>query len=442
MYVSHLECPKCNATYESEQRVQLCRCGSPLLVRYDLKKVKRTFRKKALVSRRENLWRYRELLPVNKEENIVSLGEGMTPLIHLKHSGPKLGVNHLYLKDEGLIPTGTFKARGAAVGVSRAKELRLSLAMPTNGNAGGSWAAYCAKAGIKAIISNLTLVGAPLRLRIARRTPEEGYHFTEDMTDKAINWVRQQEHSCPTKPFFVCTPHNARATRVPKEWSDKSKGQFDQGWDALGPRRSRARRPWASSHRGRADEAPAATPPGRICRSGETHPGPADGNLAGFLEHTDSHVGRLISTLEDLEILDDTLIYYPSPINGQQHRGRAQDHLQRDDHAQQRHAGMVALIRPDSCASTSTIRHAESLQPLCGRLGARHGHPLPVDQAGFLAPGAAPATAGHHAHWPAGIKTEARSKSVPSRDRRPRRRCSKPRACPATAWSTACSRSH
>jgi len=153
MYVSHLECPKCSSTYESEQRVQLCRCGSPLLVRYDLKKVKRTFRKKALVSRGENLWRYRELLPVNKEENIVSLGEGMTPLIHLEKSGPKLGVNHLYLKDEGLIPTGTFKARGAAVGVSRAKELGIKvLAMPTNGNAGGSWAAYCAKAGIKAII--------------------------------------------------------------------------------------------------------------------------------------------------------------------------------------------------------------------------------------------------------------------------------------------------
>ncbi len=153
MYVSHLECPKCNATYESEQPIHLCRCGSPLLVRYHLRKVRRTFRKKALVSRRENLWRYRELLPVNKEGNIVSLEEGMTPLIHLKKSGPKLGVNHLYLKDEGLIPTGTFKARGAAVGVSRAKELGIKvLAMPTNGNAGGSWAAYCAKAGIKAII--------------------------------------------------------------------------------------------------------------------------------------------------------------------------------------------------------------------------------------------------------------------------------------------------
>jgi threonine synthase len=122
-------------------------------VRYDLKKVKKNFRKRTLHSRKANLWRYWELLPVNKEENIVSLGEGMTPLIHLKNSGPKLGLNHLYLKDEGLIPTGTFKARGAAVGVSRAKELGIRvLAMPTNGNAGGSWAAYCAKAGIKAII--------------------------------------------------------------------------------------------------------------------------------------------------------------------------------------------------------------------------------------------------------------------------------------------------
>src|SRR4030067_1819432 len=153
MYVSHLECPKCASTYQSEQPIHLCRCGSPLLVRYDLKKVKRTFRKKALASRRENLWRYRELLPVNKEENIVSLGEGMTPLIHLKKSGPKLGVSHLYLKDEGLIPTGTFKARGAAVGVSRAKELGVRvLAMPTNGNAGGAWALYCARAGIKCFI--------------------------------------------------------------------------------------------------------------------------------------------------------------------------------------------------------------------------------------------------------------------------------------------------
>jgi threonine synthase len=106
-----------------------------------------------LALRKANLWRYWELLPVEKEENVVFLGEGMTPLLPLKNLGSTLGINNLYLKDEGLIPTGTFKARGAAVGVSKAKELGIKvLAMPTNGNAGGSWAAYCAKAGIKAVI--------------------------------------------------------------------------------------------------------------------------------------------------------------------------------------------------------------------------------------------------------------------------------------------------
>ena len=153
MFVSHFECPKCSAHYESEQRIQLCRCGSPLLVRYDLKKMRRSFRRRALALRKANLWRYWELLPVKKEENVVSLGEGMTPLLPLKKLGPELGMNSLFLKDEGLIPTGTFKARGAAIGVSKAKELGIKvLAMPTNGNAGGSWAAYCAKAGIKAVI--------------------------------------------------------------------------------------------------------------------------------------------------------------------------------------------------------------------------------------------------------------------------------------------------
>jgi len=153
MYVSHLECPKCNETYDSGQVIQLCKCGAPLLVRYDLKKVKASLQKEDLAIRKPDLWRYRELLPVEKEENIICLGEGMTPLLPMKKLGPEIGIPNLYMKDEGLIPTGTFKARGAAVGVSRAKELGIEiLAMPTNGNAGASWAAYCAPAGIKAFI--------------------------------------------------------------------------------------------------------------------------------------------------------------------------------------------------------------------------------------------------------------------------------------------------
>ena len=153
MYVTHLECPRCQKTYESEKLVQLCRCGAPLLVRYDLDKIRTVIRKEDLTLRPADLWRYREMLPVKAEENIICLGEGMTPLLKLKKLGPQVGIPELYLKDEGIIPTGTFKARGAAVGVSRAKELGVEiLAMPTNGNAGAAWALYCAPAGIKAVI--------------------------------------------------------------------------------------------------------------------------------------------------------------------------------------------------------------------------------------------------------------------------------------------------
>jgi threonine synthase len=119
-------------------------------VEYDLnKKVARD----AFSTRPASLWRYKELLPVLDDENIVSLGEGWTPLIPLKNTALKYGVKKVYLKDEGVIPSGTFKARGAAVGVSKAKELKVSdVAMPTNGNAGAAWALYSARAGIKAHI--------------------------------------------------------------------------------------------------------------------------------------------------------------------------------------------------------------------------------------------------------------------------------------------------
>ena len=153
MFVSHLECPKCSASHDPDQLAQLCSCGSPLLVRYDLKQVGRAMDRQAVAARPPDLWRYRELLPLRDHDNRVSLGEGMTPLLRLDRLGRTLGLENLYLKDEGVIPTGTFKARGAAVGVSRAKELGVkTLAMPTNGNAGSAWAQYCAKAGIASVI--------------------------------------------------------------------------------------------------------------------------------------------------------------------------------------------------------------------------------------------------------------------------------------------------
>lgn len=123
------------------------------MVKYDLERVKGSLKKENLKDREPSLWRYWELLPVRDKVNVVSLGEGMTPMIKMEIAGPEIGLNNLYLKDEGIIPTGTFKSRGAAVGVSRAKELGIkTLAMPTNGNAGAAWATYGAKAGIHSVI--------------------------------------------------------------------------------------------------------------------------------------------------------------------------------------------------------------------------------------------------------------------------------------------------
>lgn len=163
-YISHLYCPKCSSTYDMNQVQQLCECGAPLLVEYDLDSLKENWKQTDLVGRRNDLWRYHELLPVNNEENIVSMGEGMTPLVLMEKLGEDMGIPQLYIKDEGIIPTGTFKARGAAVGVSKAKELGVKeLAMPTNGNAGAAWSLYAAKSGITSMI--VMPVDAPMITR-------------------------------------------------------------------------------------------------------------------------------------------------------------------------------------------------------------------------------------------------------------------------------------
>lgn len=152
-FISHLACPKCKAEYNVDEKHQLCICGSPLLVKYNLEEIKRHVKREDLLTRSSDLWRYHELLPVQNQSNVVSLGEGMTPLISMSSIGKDMLIDNLYMKDEGIIPTGTFKARGAAVGVSRAKELGVKeLAMPTNGNAGAAWALYAARAGIKTTI--------------------------------------------------------------------------------------------------------------------------------------------------------------------------------------------------------------------------------------------------------------------------------------------------
>jgi threonine synthase len=154
MNVTHLECALCGLKHEARRLLNLCtECGKPLLVRYDLAKAAASLTKEALRGRRADLWRYREVLPVEAAENIVSLGEGWTPLLHAQRLGQGLGFRELYIKDESQNPTQSFKARGMAAAVSMAKELGAKkLAVPSAGNAAGALAAYAARAGIESFI--------------------------------------------------------------------------------------------------------------------------------------------------------------------------------------------------------------------------------------------------------------------------------------------------
>jgi threonine synthase len=151
--LDHLQCPRCGATYDATVLQGLCLGdGSPLLARYDLDRV--SIRPGDVAGRAPDLWRYHELLPVSDLAHVVTLGEGMTPLLPAPRLGAALGIDRLLVKDEGLLPTGSFKARGAAMGVSRAKELGVTaMAMPTNGNAGAAWASYAARAGLRMLVA-------------------------------------------------------------------------------------------------------------------------------------------------------------------------------------------------------------------------------------------------------------------------------------------------
>jgi threonine synthase len=151
--LSHLDCPRCGVRHDADRVQGTCACGSPLLARYDLRQAAGQAGPRDIAGRPADLWRYHELLPVREAGRVVTLGEGMTPLLPVPRIGGALGVPDLLMKDEGLLPTGTFKARGAAVGVSRAAELGVAaIAMPTNGNAGAAWSAYAARAGMRSLI--------------------------------------------------------------------------------------------------------------------------------------------------------------------------------------------------------------------------------------------------------------------------------------------------
>jgi len=152
-FVTHLECSETGERYPADEVHNLSRAGKPLLVRYDLDGVRKALSKAALAARPPDLWRYRELLPVRRAADIVSLGEAATPLVPLPKLGKKLGGAEILVKDEGRLPTGSFKARGLVMAVSMGKALGIRhMAMPTNGNAGAALAAYASHAGIRTTV--------------------------------------------------------------------------------------------------------------------------------------------------------------------------------------------------------------------------------------------------------------------------------------------------
>lgn len=153
-FILHLECSDCGTRYSAQEIHTFCPdCQATLIARYDLAAARQHLDREAMRARRRGLWRWSELLPVDDPANRVSLGEGDTPVLPLPRIASSLGLSHLYIKDESSNPTGTFKARGLAVAISKAKELGVQrVIIPTAGNAGGAMAAYAARAGLQAHI--------------------------------------------------------------------------------------------------------------------------------------------------------------------------------------------------------------------------------------------------------------------------------------------------
>jgi threonine synthase len=152
-FVAHLECSATGKRYEADRVQGLSDAGKPLLVRYDLEGVRRAVSREALAARGGGFWKYREFLPVRKSVDVVRLGEELTPLVELPRLAARVGARSVVVKDEGRLPTGSFKARGLALAVAMAKAFGIGrLAMPTNGNAGAALAAYAARAGIETYV--------------------------------------------------------------------------------------------------------------------------------------------------------------------------------------------------------------------------------------------------------------------------------------------------
>ena len=151
-YAEYLECTNCHKEYDYVNPYRTCQeCGKVLYVKYDMEKARKNFDRNSLIGRVSSMWRYYEMMPIKDESNIVSLGEGMTPLLKANNLARALNCSDIYIKDEGCNPTGSFKARGLSAAVSRAKELGITkLTMPSAGNAGGALSLYCARGNLEA----------------------------------------------------------------------------------------------------------------------------------------------------------------------------------------------------------------------------------------------------------------------------------------------------
>jgi threonine synthase len=195
-YLTHLECADCATTYDANVAQHRCDCGGILLARYDLARLARAVPRERITARSwsAGLWRYADLLPVERPEDRVTLGEGATPLLPVAWLSAELGAE-VWLKDEGLNPTGSFTARGAAVGVAQAKALgATTLALPTAGNAGAAWAAYGARAGLPVVVAMPKDAPALTQREVALYGAQ--LHLVDGLISDAGAWVAEgvREH--------------------------------------------------------------------------------------------------------------------------------------------------------------------------------------------------------------------------------------------------------